>query len=158
MEISNAVTVEHAADCALTPHNPCRGTIRLGHECRRWVILVDFGMSPACPVKLTSEMPIVRLCRLKASVWTRFKPRATGRCAPATRSSVTGRCGACHRARIRVTRWHRRENAAPRPGHDSVLISTPAASLRGFSFDGNGWITASHVLIQVPVRPDPVRQ
>jgi hypothetical protein len=33
---------------------------------------------------------------------------------------MTGQCGACHRARIRATRWHRRENAAPRPGHERI--------------------------------------
>ncbi len=33
---------------------------------------------------------------------------------------MTGRCGACHRARIRATRWHRRENAARRPGHERI--------------------------------------
>ena len=38
---------------------------------------------------------------------------------PALRCIVTGRCGACHRARVRATRWHRRENAAPRPGRET---------------------------------------
>jgi hypothetical protein len=35
---------------------------------------------------------------------------------------MTGRCGACHRARVRATRWHRRENAAPRPGHERICF------------------------------------
>jgi hypothetical protein len=51
------------------------------------------------------------------------------RWAPALRSSVTGRCGACHRARIRATRWHRRENAAPRPGHVGNMLSLPRSDL-----------------------------
>jgi hypothetical protein len=49
---------------------------------------------------------------------------------PALRCIVTGRRGACHRARIRATRWRRRENAAPRPGHERNLLSPPSADLR----------------------------
>jgi hypothetical protein len=48
---------------------------------------------------------------------------ARGRTLRANRgSSMTGRCGACHRAYIRATRWHRRENAAPRPGHERICF------------------------------------
>jgi hypothetical protein len=49
--------------------------------------------------------------------------------APATRSSVTGRCGACHRARIRATRWHHRESAVPRPGHEWNLLAPLSSDL-----------------------------
>jgi hypothetical protein len=41
--------------------------------------------------------------------------------------TVTGRCGACHRARIRATRWHRPENAAPHPGHG--CMASPASAI-----------------------------
>jgi hypothetical protein len=48
---------------------------------------------------------------------------------PALRCIVTGRCGACDRARIRATRWHRRHNAAPRPGQEWNMLSPPCGDL-----------------------------
>jgi hypothetical protein len=75
----------------------------------------------ACTGAVVRKPPMKETAlRERVAVPRAFKPREAGPCAPATRSSVTGRCGACHRARIRATRWHRRENAAPRPGHERI--------------------------------------
>jgi hypothetical protein len=40
------------------------------------------------------------------------------------------RCGACHRARIRATRWHRREN------HEAPLVASSFETLAGASSSG----------------------
>jgi hypothetical protein len=42
----------------------------------------------------------------------------------ALRSGATGPCGACHRARIRTSRWHRRESATSRPGREKCALAT----------------------------------
>jgi hypothetical protein len=80
--------------------------------------------------------PSARLCasstRYAFAAWSAADPGSTLASidmGPGLRSSATGRCGACHRARIRATRWHRRESAAPRPGHERNLLSLPSGDL-----------------------------
>src|ERR1700686_1563168 len=73
------------------------------------------------------------------AAWCAADPGSTShtdtlaRLGPGSAEQRTGRCGACHRARVRATRWHRRESGAPRPGHDNphiIVRGNPPPRLR----------------------------
>jgi hypothetical protein len=84
--------------------------------------------------------------------------KKAGASAPATRSSMTGRCGACHRAHIRATRWHRRENAAPRPGHERICSRRRAVICPsgGFLTGVSSLISDFPKNISVPTHPKSI--
>ena len=91
------------------------------------------------------EECVPRMLRSAISAFTRISTRYGGAllirgplCTPHRLGSrlcgaSSGRCGACHRARIRATRWHRRENAAPRPGHGTHCFAASQESPQAFT-------------------------
>src|SRR5216683_8232136 len=88
-------------------------------------ILADFGGGWVASCARATSGSAASANPAAASSRTRRRERWSGSFLMVRRRTcaISGRCGACHRARIRATRWHRREN--------HMAETTPHPSRRG---------------------------